>query len=151
MSGTTVLSIVQILTTVGLGFIGYWFTKQQVAIARAKLRLDHFEKRFAVSEAARSYLGKATTQGAATFADDNEFLLGTKGATFLFKDQNVKIYLDELRKRMIELSVGQKTVERTEHPLQEQARKKYLADREWIQEQYDKIEGVFRPHLQLND
>jgi len=36
MSGTAVLSIVQILTTVGLGFIGYWFTKQQVAIARVQ-------------------------------------------------------------------------------------------------------------------
>lgn len=82
MSGTTVLSIVQILTTVGLGFIGYWFTKQQVAIARAKLRLDHFEKRFAVFEAARSYLGKATTQGAATFADDNESFLEPRGPRF---------------------------------------------------------------------
>lgn len=137
-------------TPVVLGLIGFFFTRRQIELSRDKLRLDHFDKRFAVFEAARTFLGKATIQGAITPADDNEFLLGTRGATFIFKDQRVKAYLDELRRRMIALSVGKDALAKNHDPFREQRMAKYLADREWIEQQYNEIEAVFRPQLQLN-
>lgn len=145
------LVVAQFGTPVILGIIGFLFTRKQIEISKNKLRLDHFDKRFAVFDAARKFLERATVQGQVSPQDENEFFAATRGATFLFKDQSVAAYIDELRSRMIDLSMGRKALEHPNPQLPEQTRKKYLEDQKWVRAQYVEIENIFRPHLQLND
>lgn len=147
---TMLVPIAQLTSALVLGGAGLYFTTRQISISKDKLRLDHFDKRFAVFEATRKFLERATVQGQVLPQDENEFFAATRGATFLFKDQAVAAYIDELRKRMIDLSMGRKALEdpNPRHP--EQMRKKYLEDQKWVRAQYGEIENIFRPHLQLN-
>lgn len=147
---TLLVSMAQIASALTLGGAGLYFTTKQISISRDKLRLDHFDKRFAVYEAARRFLERATQQGRVSPQDENEFFAATRGATFLFKDQTVAAYLDTLRSRMIDLTMGREALGHPNPQLHEQTSKKYLEDQQWLREQYEEIEGVFRDHLQLN-
>lgn len=142
----------QLATPIVVAGVGAFFAWQQISTAKKKLRLDHFDKRFTVFNAARNFLGRALALGEVSIADQNEFLSGTLGATFLFRDATVSRYLDELLKRIVDLPYKLRESQSAEDDVErELARKKYMDERNWLREQYDVLEETFRSHLQLND
>ena len=70
---TVLVSMAQIASALVLGGAGLYFTTRQISISRDKLRLDHFDKRFAVYEAARRFLERASQQGQVSPQDENDF------------------------------------------------------------------------------
>lgn len=78
------------------------------------------------------------------------FFAATRGTTFLFRDQSVAIYLDKLRSRMIDLTMGREAMRQSRSHPDEQTSIKYLEDQKWVRAQYTEIEEIFRKHLQLN-
>jgi hypothetical protein len=98
-----VIVFAQMAIPVVLGAVGFYYTRAQVNVARNKLRLDHYDKSFAVFDAARTFLGHAFTISEVTIGQQNEFLAATSSAQFIFDDPKVSKYLDDLLKRVLEL------------------------------------------------
>lgn len=135
-----------------IAIIGGWIAWQQVRINRNKLKLDRFDKRFAVHEAAMTFVAAVSTKGNADTEGMNEFIAKTRGTRFLLSKE-IADYLDEIyrnagRLRNVALSMEALT-------LSEEARQKFsdkwLELNEWFQKQLDVIPEKFAPFLSIDD
>jgi hypothetical protein len=67
--------------------------REQRQIAQDKLKLDFFEKRFAVYKATKTLLNTSTIQGQILPDDLQEFYKATNGAEFFFDDETRDYYM----------------------------------------------------------
>lgn len=125
--------------------------KEQVDIAREKLRHDLYERRYRVFDAARKLLCEIAVHGTASEDDLRAFVIGTSDAAFLFDDDLAK-FLEEMRGRaqklqsliqaMESMPVGdQKTnteKQRSEHFM-------------WLWQQLDGLVTRFKPLLKISE
>jgi hypothetical protein len=83
---------------------------QQWQVARNKLRLDLFDRRYKTYDATKKFLMAIRADG--TFSDSQlfEFVIGTSDAEFLFDAPIIK-YLTEIRKRALDMRLHQKLYE----------------------------------------
>jgi hypothetical protein len=88
----------QALAVPAIAGVGAYLARQQVIIARTKLRHDLFDRRFKVFEAARRFLVAVMRSGKMSVPDLNEYTAGMLDAQFLLS-QEVHAYLFEIRKR----------------------------------------------------
>jgi len=83
---------------------------QQWQVARSKLRLDLFDRRYKVFDATRKFLAvilrEARFEGSHLF----EFFAGTSDAEFLF-DSDIVDYLAQIRTRALNMRTHQKVYE----------------------------------------
>lgn len=95
---TPVLSFITLLLAAIVAWIGY----QQYILARARFKLDLFDKRFAVYKATQKFL--SIILGAARFEMGEfwEFRRDTQDAPFLFRDDIVQ-FLDAVDKAALDL------------------------------------------------
>lgn len=76
---------------------------RQWRTAQKKLKLDLFEKRFAVYDAARNFIASVMTSGKAKDEEMYKFLAGTRETKWLLND-NIATYFDEqIWKNAVEL------------------------------------------------
>jgi hypothetical protein len=96
-SSTTSSCLAAIATILIAGFVAY-IAWQQWRVAKHKLRLDLFDRRYKVFEATRKFLVDIARES--TFSNKQLFMFhaGTSDAKFLFDDA-VADYLEEIRKR----------------------------------------------------
>ncbi|WP_333988734.1 hypothetical protein [Burkholderia cepacia] len=149
---TTAIQASAAALTPVIAIFGGWIAWQQVRINRNKLKLDRFDKRFAVHEAAMTFVARVATKGNADTEGMNEFLAKTRGTRFLLSKE-IADYLNEIyqnagRLRNIALSMEALT-------LTEDARQKFsdkwLELNEWFQKQLDVIPEKFSPFLSIDD
>jgi hypothetical protein len=147
----TVISLLQALNAVLVGGIAWYFAHHQKRIAQAKLRIDLFDKRFAIFDAARNFLGRALFLGKVEIEDDNAFLIATSGASFLLNDE-LGNYLKEVQTRAAEVRFVQSELEdaKTEDE-RTAAQTKFVAERRWLREQATVLEAKFKPFLELEE
>jgi hypothetical protein len=120
---------------------------EQWRLARHKLRLDLFEKRYKVYEAAAKFL--ATIMAEANFNDGDlrAYNQGTMDAVFLYP-AHIKDYLDLIRSRALKMRVYQRQFERL--PVGDERSK--LVDQNdvefrWLVAEQAKLATVFAPYL----
>ena len=120
---------------------------QQWQVARNKLRLDLFDRRYKVFEATRLFLSVILSE--ATFSDAQllEFYRGTSDTAFLF-DQQFVDYLKEIAHRALDMRTHQ-TIWRTKQQGDERTR---LIEAEheqlqWLGDQIGAMTKVFVPYL----
>jgi hypothetical protein len=121
------------------------------ALAQRKLRFDLFDKRFAVFDATRNFIGRALFLDKVEIEDDNAFLIATSGASFLFNDE-LGSYLKEVQRRAAEVQFVRS--EREDAETEEEsasARAKFVAERKWLREQAAVLEEKFKPFLELKE
>jgi len=120
------------------------------ALAERKLRLDLFDKRYAIFDAARTFLGKALT-GTVEMKDEQAFVSGTLDASFLLNDE-LATYLDEILRRVLDLPFKLNDLQNEQATDQERkaAAEAYGADRKWLREQYKVVVTKFRPFLHVD-
>jgi hypothetical protein len=140
-------AILSPVATLVVGIAIAFFAYQQWSIARHKLRLDLFEKRYKVYEAAARFL--SLIMSLANFNDEDlrAFDIGTMDAVFLYP-KHIKEYLHEIRCRAIDMRTYQRQFERL--PVGEERNK--LVDQNhnearWLNEQLVKLPTVFAPFL----
>lgn len=92
-----VLKVLTFLVGCELAYIAF----QQFQLARAKFKLDLFEKRVAVFKATLRLLGAMAVDGPGELEKVNEFRVAVADAPFLF-DVDVTSYLDEVDNRAVE-------------------------------------------------
>ena len=92
------VAALQGLLIAAVAVAGIWFTRQQVAIAQAKLRYDLFDKRYAIYAAARDFLAHIYQHGGITDDAFGRYTVGVIDSHFLL-DDSMRDYLMEIRRR----------------------------------------------------
>jgi hypothetical protein len=144
---STLVSILGPIATLMVGFAVAFIAWQQWQVARNKLRLDLFDRRYKVFDATRKFLAVIVRD--ATFLDSQllEFYAGTSDAEFLF-DADVVDYLAQVRKRAVDMRTHQKLYERM--PVGDERSRHVQAEHEqllWIGEQITAMTKTFTPYL----
>lgn len=141
-----VLKLLTFLVACALAYIAY----QQFLLARAKFKLDLFEKRFAVFDAARKLLRAIAVEGPGEMERVYEFRAAVADAPFLF-DPDVTGYLNEIDDRAVEFGALAK---RMKHPPAgvdvDSLFEKEAAAHTWFKNQLLEITAKFMPYLGLH-
>ena len=130
--------------------IGAWIAFKQVRIATTKLNFDLYAKRFAVFEAARTYIGRFETEGKVTLKEAVTLRVACVEAVFLFDDP-VSKYLDGLASLGVKHEALRK---RLSLPSTDDAARSAIADElaemeTKITSEYGRLTEVFKPYLSL--
>jgi hypothetical protein len=140
----------QAMAVLVIAAAGVWIAYRQATIAQGKLKLDRFDKRFAVFNAARNALVSVLQHGDINHKVLDTYNLGVVDAVFLF-DDSMEAYLEDLRKRLAQL---QFVCRQLDNENLSQERRTQLADRrtqifENLQKEFDVLKEKFKPFLQL--
>jgi len=138
------------IATVVISLAITYIAWQQWQIARTKLRLDLFDRRYKVYDATRRFVG--TIVGDATFPDAQlwAFVLGTSDAEFLF-EPDVVAYLAQIRSRAIDMRTHQQVFEPL--PVGEERSRHVQAQHDeliWFTHQLTEMTKVFSPYLSFS-
>lgn len=140
------------LLTPTVAVLGLLIAYRQWRIAHNKLKLDLFDRRFSVYEAARGLLASILTSGKAKDKEILKFMVATREAKWLLNLQ-VAEYLEkqlyhkaiDLKTLSFELEVVPVGEERTSNISKQSEIKK------WFLAQYDVLDEHFAPFLQLGN
>lgn len=138
------------LLTPTVAVLGSYIAYRQWHLAQNKLKLDLFDRRFSVFEAARSLIASIMTSGKAKDEDVFKFLLATREAKWLL-DVSIAEYLDkQLYDKAIDLQTLDAELEGV--PVGEERTKNVSSQSEikkWFAAQYKVLDEKFSPYLQL--
>lgn len=122
----------------------------QARTARNKLKLDLFDRREAVYRAAHNAIATVTTLGRFEDADESAYILGTRGAKWLFGPE-VDVYLGQvLWDKLQDLRRAQSEMEL--HKNSPELVVKFAETREivkWFQDELLRLDSWFQPYLEL--
>ena len=138
------------LATVVLGCAVAYVAWQQWQIARHRLRLDLFDRRYKVYDATRKFLSIILRE--ARFEDSQlfEFYAGTSDAEFLF-DSALVDYLEQVRKRAVNMRTHQRVYEHM--PVGDERSRHVQAEHDdlvWLMDQLTAMTQVFSPYLSFS-
>jgi hypothetical protein len=90
--------------TIIIGILVAYIAYRQYLLANEKLKLDLFEKRFAIYRGLQSFLSDILRESRVTNDRIVQFRIETQDATFLFED-DIPNYLDQVAEKAIELLI----------------------------------------------
>jgi hypothetical protein len=138
------------LLTPTVAVLGSFIAYRQWRLAQNKLKLDLFDRRFSVFEAARSLIGSILTSGKVKDEELCKFLFGTREAKWLL-DASVAEYIDkQIYHKAIDLQTLAAELEGV--PVGEERSKNVYAQadiKKWFAAQYGVLEEKFSSYLQL--
>ncbi len=138
------------LLTPTIAILGSIIAYRQWRTAQNKLKLDLFDRRFRVYEAARDLLASIMTSGMAQDKEVFKFMSATRETKWLF-DPEIAEYLDnELYSKAIDLQTLQAELEGV--PVGEERSKNVKEQYEikkWFYAQYPVLDEKFSPFLRL--
>jgi hypothetical protein len=129
-------------------FITAFFTRRQWKTAHDKLKLDLFEKRYAIYDSLKKVLAETMIHGNCNDREIMEFVRASKGAEFLFEKDMVS-YFEQVRKTLNHIQLIERELEKES----DQAKRKKLADnslvaKNWIDTEFrEGAENRFTPYL----
>lgn len=135
-----------------IAVVGGWIAWQQVRINRNKLKLDRFDKRFAVHEAVVTFAATVAIRSKVDETQFQDFIKQTRGTRFLF-DKEMQDYVDLLRKNAIRVQVIGKSS--AVAGISDEDRVKQGDEMSnliiWFNDQIEVIPEKFAPFLSVND
>src|SRR5262249_16004541 len=132
---------------VGLGVVYVAF--QQYRLAREKLKLELFEKRFAVFAAARAFLSFILVEAKAPIGKLFEYRGSVAEASFLFGEE-ITGYLDEIDKKALRFhTTNQIMGQRPVVPNHAQIIEENSALLAWLVDQLPQLKVRFAPYLKF--
>jgi hypothetical protein len=140
-------SSVTLLIGIVAGFIAY----QQWKLARQKLKLDLFEKRYKVYDATRKFLSVILRDANFTDKDLFEYYASTSDSVFLFEEDLV-LYLRLLSKRALNMRLYQ--VKFLPLPVGEERNSLVQKNHDelvWLMDQFNELAPRFSPYLGFTD
>lgn len=131
-----------------IGLVTLYIAYQQWRTNKNQLRLNLFDRRYAVFIAVMKLVEVIAKTGEVSGDQLREFLLATKGALFLF-DQKTQDYCDQLSKHAIAIKVDEVMLSTTVVPsdLREKVDARSLERLNWFNDEANKIQKRFRPFL----
>lgn len=140
---------VTLILTGAIGCVTVYIAWQQWQTAKNKLRLDIFDRRYPVFEAALKLVSIAVQKGDVPDEARRGFVIATRGVQFLF-DQKLQDYCGTLAKEAINVRFGEKMMDVL--PVGNQRRQTAEAWEErmkWFTKQMDEIPKRFAPFLRI--
>ena len=137
------LPYLTLLVAATVAWIGY----HQYALAKARFKLDLFEKRFAIYKATEKFLSSSASPSRDDLA---EFRRDTRDALFLFSDDIVK-YLEEIGKAGNYIVTAEALLESS--PIGDartDAVNKQAAEIRKLVDKFDELTAVFTPYLRFD-
>jgi hypothetical protein len=132
-----------------IAVIGAWIAFRQSQIARNKLKLDLYDRRFEVYQTVQKTLGTITVRGKLGLGDEAMYLSGIQTAKWLFGPE-VVVYLEtNLWRKIVDfgmhntMSEGPPSEERNEHV---RARAEVM---KWLMDQHKELDRLCAPYLRL--
>jgi hypothetical protein len=135
------------LLTVLVAVFAVWIAFQQYQVARNKIKLDLFEKRFSVFVGTRKFLSLVLQKGDVALDDLFSYRASIAEADFLFEEELVK-YLWQIDSR----ALGLHTTTETMRPLPVSDERSRLAQRwadeiGWLTGQLPELKKQFGPYM----
>lgn len=113
-AGPDWIAVFTAFATLLVAIVGAWIAWNQVCAARSALKINLYDRRYAIYECASRTLIQVGAHGGATPAIQQEFLRGTVGARWLF-DEAIEQLLDkEILKLMAELDTARAMIQTTQ-------------------------------------
>ena len=134
------------LLTPALAIFGGYIGWRQHQTARTKLRLELFEKRYAVYTIIAHCLAEALQQGDADPKLQLEFLRGTKETLFLF-DPEISSFTDLAYKRLVKLHHHEEQIKRSDGSNQEEHLRLRQFYFDYLQDELMNLQKKFEPWL----
>ena len=133
------------LVAVGIAFAQWW-------TARNKLRLEMFDRRWAVYMAVRDMLAIISLRGITTQEDEIIFSEGVRGTRWLLNERIGDYVEEEIPSRLGMLKLANTTLA-TGSGEQERdgAERSQSAQRVWAREQYAVVDEMFAPFLTVRE
>ena len=134
-----------------VALVGVCIAWQQCCIAKNKLKLELFEKRFAVYDKARNMLGEIMIKGKLTDAGLHEYGSGIREARWLMDEEVAKYLNQELWDKAVQLQSydaqldGLPVGEERDHLAHERA-----TLNQWFHTQYPILDEKVAPFLKLS-
>lgn len=143
----------QIIATVVLAAFGGYIAYQQWQTAKAKVRLDLYERRFKVYRGVMDFLGAIARDAEVTHETLNAFYKETDEKRFLFND-DLKQWLKQLRQTAVQLRLVGKKI--TALPANREVERLEACDEDasllqWFDEQIEQAESKFERYLTFKD
>ncbi len=120
---------------------------QQWRVADNRLRLDLFDRRYKIYDAARKFLAVIIREAAFTNSELIEFNIGTSDAEFLFR-ADVVDYLSQIRKHAVHMQTAQRIFEPL--PVGKERSRHVQAQHDdlvWLTDQITELPKMFAPYL----
>lgn len=135
-----------------IAIVGGVIAWQQFRINRNKLKLDRFDKRYAIYEASMNFAASIIANGRLKSAPYDQFMVHSRGARFLLSKEMAD-YLDQLTTNAGKLHGVLHSLERP--TITDEQREKYgdhvTEITEWFQQQLEVIPEKFGPFLSVKD
>jgi hypothetical protein len=128
-----------------IAMIGAWIALQQMLIARAKLNIDLFDRRFAVYIATRKYIVAMLQHKGGTQEDAVAWWAVASSTPFLF-DKEITSFMEQVNKRGsgMRARVGNKPIYESPEHVGE-----YNDHFMWFAKNIDLLEGIFQKDMNL--
>lgn len=153
MNWELVIDVLKALLTPCVAFFGTLIALKQVRIARTKLRLDLYEKRFVVFAAATRLMREVGSDVSVSGEALTAFWADTQHAPFLF-DAEMVAYLQEIRKKALRLRAVNRRLERGDQISEGEQDRLINEDEEllkWFDVQLEQAQSRFAKYLQFAD
>jgi hypothetical protein len=142
------------LGTVVIGGFAAYFARGQWRTNEGKLRLDLYDRRLAVYEAALKFLVDLSATGKVEASSMHQYLVATRQATFLFEDDAIPEYLRTLASEAQKLNTAAGAALPTVANAQAGSAHKSAPDAvwkllDWFLDQEKVIGEKFAPYLRL--
>jgi flagellar biosynthesis GTPase FlhF len=140
----------KILTLI-LACFGAYIAFQQYRINHQKLKLDLFERRYAVFDAVKQLIHQVISEASVDNRHINEFKINTADAKFLFKDDVIN-YLQEILNKSIELKMYQTKL----RAMPDENERSEIIDKEhnvilWFTEELNCFQNSFMPYMGMRE
>jgi hypothetical protein len=148
---------IQIITALGplivtavIGTFAAYIAWQQWRTAEKKRNQDLFDRRFAVFEAARNFLGDIQMHGKPSRKAIRAYVIGTSGAEFLF-DDDVHHYLKEIIERAFKMAFFEGKAEHLRDGDDQRGVAIDKAEEQalWLLDKVITLESKFKPFLKV--
>ncbi len=144
---TTILSALLVPTVAGFAaLIGY----RQWKTAHTKLKLDLFDRRYPIYEAARSFISSICVSGKADEVEVRKFLMATRDAKWLLSNEVVTYFTKGLYDKAVRLQGLEFELENM--PRGDERIRKTTTRTElkvWFGKQYDVLDETMSPFLHI--
>ena len=144
------IDVLTALLTPTIAIAGITIAAFQWKLNKDKYKHELFGKRWEQFSAIRDFMGKARSNGKVNQENEYDFIVATRGCTFLFNSE-IKMFVDEVIKKADYLDALEK--ERKSLTDQEELQRNVQSQRQikdWFESEINKIDDRFKKFLQLN-
>nr|WP_320136637.1 hypothetical protein [uncultured Amphritea sp.] len=130
------------LIPIALAALGSYIAIQQYRTNRQKLKIELFEKRYAIYDAVREYMGAIIRKRHSNENEQQQFLVETKGAAFLFDDEIIK-FIEDVWQNSIDMGEWHEDELPSTHAQEE------ADDMRWFLAEFGKLNERFSKYMRL--